>query len=65
MKQVRLTQDAKRFYSVRDLIEVAGISRALAYAWVQQEDFPKIKAGKRVLIPVDLFDAWVKEQVRR
>lgn len=65
MQENSLKQDARKFYSVRDLIVVAGISRSLAYAWVQMEDFPKIRVGKRVLIPVDAFNAWVDEQIHR
>jgi excisionase family DNA binding protein len=37
------------------------ISRPLAYQLVAREDFPKLHLGRRILIPVDAFEAWIRK----
>ena len=48
-------------YSVSELGAVLGIGRNGAYALVQQEGFPAIKLGKRIVIPVEALKEWLKQ----
>ncbi len=42
--------------------EVLGISRASAYELVRSEGFPRMKIGKRILVPRDKLLAWINQQ---
>lgn len=48
--------------NVSDLQQALGIGRAHAYDLVNREDFPKIRIGKRILIPRDAFLRWLDRQ---
>lgn len=50
----------KQFYGVKDIQKILGVSYGTAYKIVQVKGFPKIKFGKRTLIPIDKFNAWIK-----
>ncbi|MCL2496122.1 MAG: helix-turn-helix domain-containing protein [Clostridiales bacterium] len=50
------------FYSVEDIRRILGIGRNSAYKLVGETDFPSIYVGNRVVIPADLFQAWVSRQ---
>ena len=59
-----------KFKSYQDLLltltapevgEVLGISRASAYELVCSDGFPRMKVGKRILIPRDKFIQWIDE----
>lgn len=41
---------AKEFFSVKEIMQILGISRALAYKLLDGE-IPTIRMGKKVLIP--------------
>ena len=41
--------------------EVLGISRAAAYELVRSDGFPRMKIGKRILVPRDKFIQWIDE----
>ena len=43
--------------------EVLGISRAGAYELVHSASFPKVKIGKRILVPKDKLIEWLDAQV--
>ena len=49
--------------SVPEVAAVLGISRAGAYELVHSASFPKIKIGKRILVPKDKFIEWLDAQV--
>ena len=36
-----------------------GISLSKAYALTREADFPSVRVGKRVLVPVSEFKAWL------
>ena len=42
--------------------EVLGISRAAAYELVRSEGFPRMRIGKRILVPKDKFICWIADQ---
>ena len=49
----------KETMSVQELSTRMGISLPKAYALVKEPDFPVIRIGTRILIPVDGFKAWL------
>ena len=52
----------KSTMSVQELSAHMGISLPKAYELVKEPDFPTIRIGARILIPVDGFKAWLKEK---
>lgn len=50
----------KSTISVRELSSALGISIRKAYELVRREDFPVIRIGKRILVPVELLDEWLR-----
>jgi len=50
----------KSTMSVQDLSLKMGISLPKAYALVKEPDFPTIRIGTRILIPVEGFQAWLR-----
>lgn len=55
-------QDLPLTLTAPEVGEVLGISRAAAYKLVRSEGFPRMKIGKRILIPRDKFIQWIDEQ---
>ncbi|WP_080831896.1 DUF5348 domain-containing protein [Cohnella massiliensis] len=51
------------FYTVSDLYRLLPLGKNAIYKLVNQEDFPKIKFGRKVIIPRDWFDEWVRSTV--
>ena len=49
-------------YRVEDLCALLQISRPTAYELVRREDFPKVRVGRRVLIPRAGLEKWLDEQ---
>ena len=50
----------KSTMSVQDLARQMGISLPKAYALVKEPDFPTLRIGTRILIPVAGFQAWLR-----
>lgn len=48
--------------SVPEVAAVLGISRAGAYELVRSASFPKVKIGKRILVPKDKLIEWLDAQ---
>jgi len=53
------------FYTVNDLPKILPIGRNAAYRLVNQEGFPKIKIGKKILIPAAKFYQWLDSNVNQ
>ena len=49
--------------SVPEVAAVLGISRAGAYELVHSASCPKVKIGKRILVPKDKLIEWLDAQV--
>ena len=49
--------------TVDELGEVLGISRPKAYELANREDFPKIRLGRRIIIPITGFNNWLSHNV--
>lgn len=45
--------------SVKELAEMLSIGKNHAYELVKIEDFPSIKFGKRIVIPIDALKEWL------
>ena len=47
--------------SVSDLFSVLPLGKSTIYKLVSRNDFPKIRVGKRIIIPRDQFVKWMEE----
>lgn len=47
--------------SVPEVGEALGISRAKAYELANRADFPAIRFGRKVVVPVAAFYKWLEE----
>lgn len=54
--------DEKRVLTVEEVRKKLNIGRNSVYKLVKQTSFPKIYIGKKILIPIDEFEYWIKEQ---
>lgn len=46
--------------TVEEVGELLGISRPTAYELTKRSDFPVLRIGRRIVIPVDGLNEWVK-----
>lgn len=52
----------KRFcITVKDVAEAFGISLPTAYNIVNREDFPKIRYGRKIIVPREAFEKWMAD----
>lgn len=51
--------------SVSDMQKALGIGRPLAYQLVNRADFPAIRIGKKIVIPVDGLKRWLEQNENR
>lgn len=47
--------------TVQELAQKLHISKSKAYQLVRGSDFPKIKIGKRLLIPTNALQTWIEQ----
>lgn len=50
------------FMSISEMQSVLGVSRGKAYELANRQDFPALRIGKRIVIPVKQFEEWVVRQ---
>lgn len=55
----------KNTMSVKELAERMGISLPMAYDLTRREDFPSLRVGARILIPIDAFRDWLAREASR
>lgn len=55
----------KNTMSVKELAERMGISLPMAYDLTRREDFPSLRVGARILIPIDAFKDWLAREAGR
>ncbi len=55
----------KTTMSVREMAERMGISLPMAYDLTRRKDFPSIRVGARILIPVEAFNKWLADEASR
>lgn len=63
MKKYESYNELPLTLSVPEVAAVLGISRAGAYELVHSASFPKVKIGKRILVPKDKLIEWLDAQV--
>jgi excisionase family DNA binding protein len=47
--------------TVEEMGRSIGISRVKAYELANTEGFPKIRIGRRIIIPIDALNHWLKQ----
>lgn len=62
MKQYESYKDLPLTLSVPEVAVVLGISRAGAYELVHSATFPKVKIGKRIVVPKNKLIEWIDAQ---
>lgn len=50
----------KSTMTVTDLAKTMGVSLPTAYNIVHSQGFPRIRVGKRIVIPCDAFERWLE-----
>ena len=63
MKKYESNNELPLTLSIPEVAAVLGISRAGAYELVHSASFPKVKIGKRILVPKDKLIEWLDAQV--
>lgn len=64
-KRRRRTQTMnKTTLSVQELASQLGIGLSKAYALVKEPDFPTVRIGTRILIPVDGLHEWLAHEAK-
>ena len=53
----------KKCMTVPEMAETLGISKPTAYTLANREDFPAIRIGKRIVIPCEAFETWLRDSV--
>lgn len=52
---------SKAFYSAQEVAHMLGISPQSIYTYCREGILPSLRLGKRVVIPIDKFNALLKE----
>ena len=50
----------KMTYTVQEAAKAIGVSQAKMYVMARENKVPNIKMGKRVVIPIKAFQAWIE-----
>ena len=53
-----------RYYTVRDIMSMLGISKTTAYKLAHTNGVPAVKIGGSIRFEANEFDKWVKRQVQ-
>lgn len=48
-------------YTVPELHDILPLGRNSLYKLVSRNDFPKIRVGRKILIPIEGFTKWLEE----
>ena len=48
--------------SVKQLVDLMGVSDSSIYELVQEDDFPSLRIGNRIVVPKEKFCRWVDAQ---
>lgn len=57
------TTDTLLALTVKQFAVRMQVSMPTAYAMTNQPDFPRLRAGKKILIPVAALERWIDDQV--
>lgn len=59
MRRKKIIMDYK-FLTVKEVMEILRIGRTMTYELVNQPDFPKLRIGRKILIPEKEFQDFLK-----
>jgi excisionase family DNA binding protein len=59
MKETNTAIIEPRVISAKQAASILGISKPKMYELTRHDDFPKLKVGKRILIPYQRFLEWI------
>ena len=48
--------------SVAEVQQALGVGRNTVYELVSRNDFPKIRVGRKIIVPRDAFAKWLERQ---
>lgn len=51
-------------YTTKEACQVAQVSIPTLRKWTRTPGFPVIYAGKKILIPIKLFEKWLEDQAQ-
>lgn len=51
----------KQCYTVKELSAALSLGRNSTYELVKKDDFPKIRRGRKILIPIDALEEYLKK----
>ena len=55
----------KMCLNTREAAEALGVSLPTFYELSNRSDFPRVKVGRRTLVPVEALRAWLAREVER
>lgn len=55
----------KKAYSPLEFAEAYGICETVARKWISQEDFPKVVFGRRIIIPIEEVEAYMRNMMNK
>ena len=47
--------------NVKQLVDLMGVSDSSIYELIQEDDFPSLRIGKRLLVPRDKLVEWIEQ----
>lgn len=50
--------------NVKQLADLLGVSDSSAYELIQEDDFPAVRIGKRIVIPKDDLRKWISANTK-
>lgn len=51
--------------SVAEVQQALGVGRNTVYELVNRSDFPKIRVGRKIIVPRDAFAKWLERQTEQ
>lgn len=51
------------FYTINDLLDLLPLGRNSIYRLVGRDDFPKIRIGKKIIIPAKKLEEWLEANI--
>ena len=51
----------KKYYTIKETADMINISRQKLYQMIQQKEFPYLKIGSRILIPIDQLEKYLAD----
>ena len=51
--------------NVKQLVDLMGVSDSSIYELIQEDDFPSLRIGKRIVVPKEKFIQWVERNTKK